>query len=280
MTPEPADPASPDPASPDPSRLAALVRDRVLDAELAALLWILVEARLPVVVAGGPERSRPVVRAALTDVLPAGTRVVRLRGAEEAFAWLPEARALGWREETAPASNGAPAQGVSPAATVLLADLVDRTPDGTWGEHARLAIRAVAVGYGLAATADGDRLEDVLGRLSASPVGAGDDELTRLGVVLVLSPDDRGPGRCRLAAAHYLRPVQRDAHGHVQRMAPAVLAVADPRSDRFEHFAWGIADELGGRTGRSASELEREQARRATALARLATVGPARDAGC
>lgn len=271
-----------------PPRVAALLRDGVLDEELASLVWLLVESRLPVVVAGGPPACRATVRAALLDLLPPGTRVVRLRGEEETFDWLPEAADLGWRGQVTPSPAGeappasgeaAPAGGdaapADPAWTVLLADLEDRSPDGTWGERARLAIRAVAIGYGMAATAGGDRLEDVLARLAAHPVAAIDDELTRLGIVLVLAPDGDDPGRCRVAAAHYLRPVQRDVHGHVQRMSPAVLATWDARSGRFEHFAWGVADELAGRTGRSVAELDRDLAHRAAHLAGRSRGNPA-----
>jgi hypothetical protein len=251
-----------------PPRIAALVRDGVLDEELASLVWLLVESRLPVVVAGGSPACRTTVRAALLDLLPPGTRTIRLRGQDETFDWLPEAAALGWRGSVAPP----PGTGVAPADpawSVLLADLEDRPPDGTWGERARLAIRAVTIGYGMAATAGGDRLEDVLARLAAAPVAAIDDELTRLGIVLVLAPAGDEPGRCRVAAAHYLRPVQRDVHGHVQRMTPAVLATWDARTGQFEHFAWGIADELAGRTGRSVAELERDRAHRAAHLSGL-----------
>ena len=255
-----------------PARLAALVRDRVLDAELAGLLWLLAEARLPLVVAGEPSSLRPVVRAALLDLLPVGTRTITLRGEAETFDWLPEAARIGWRGEP-PSDADPPREPASPSTIVLIADLEDRPPAGTWGEQARVAIRAVAIGYGMAATTAGNRLEGVLGGLAAFPVAAIDDELTRLGVVLVLAADEQSPAGGRVAAAHYLRPVQRDVHGHVQRLPPAVLATWDPAADRFEHFAWGIADELAGRTGRRASELEREQARRAGRLA--VGIGPA-----
>jgi hypothetical protein len=227
-----------------------------------------------VVVAGGPATCRTTVRAALLDLLPPGTRTVRLRGRDETFDWMPQAAALGWRGQvTRPPDAGVPQ--ADPAWTVLLADLEDRSPDGTWGEGARLAIRAVTIGYGMAATAGGDRLEEVLARLAAGPVAAIDDELTRLGIVLVLAAEGDDPGRCRVAAAHYLRPVQRDAHGHVQRMPPAVLATWDARTGRFEHFAWGIADELAGRTGRSVAELERDRGHRAMHLAGLGRGEPA-----
>jgi hypothetical protein len=59
-------------------------------------------------------------------------------------------------------------------------------------------------------------------------------------------------------AAHYLRPVARDVHGHVQRLGPAVLATWDPASDKFEQFGWGVTPELAIRVGRRAGDFELE----------------------
>ena len=79
--------------------LADLVRAGTLDAELAALLWLLVEARVPVVVAGSPDTDRRGLREAMTPFLPPDTATVALAGAREDFAWMPEAVELGWRRE-------------------------------------------------------------------------------------------------------------------------------------------------------------------------------------
>jgi len=251
-----------------PASFVALVRDGALDAELAALAWMTVEAGIPVLVAGEPAASRTAVRDALVELLPPGARTVTLAGEAETFSWMTEAVELGWRHD----GPWAPAQGsvrlragTVDGPVVLVADLEDRPPSGTWGERARLAIRALALGYGAAATAGGARLEDVLGRLAAAPVSAIDDELTRLGIVLILGLDDEGS--LRVLAAHYLRPVARDAHGHVQRLPPAVLATWNGRTGGFDHFAWGVVAELSGRTGRRPVDFEREQAVRARGLA-------------
>lgn len=271
-------------AVPRPRSVAELVRDRVLDAELAALLWLLLEARLPILVAGAPGSGRTTVLTALLDLLPPDARRLPLAGAMEDFDWLPEAPELGWRQEHVSDRRRAarPAAPASRAATVLLvSELGDLPPDGTWGAQARVAIRALSIGYGMAATMAAERLEAVFERLKAAPVGADDDELSRLGLVLVVrtledvAPDRADPWEAprRIAAAHYVRPVVRDAHGHVQRMPPAVLAAHDPTTDRLEHFAWGIVAELAGRTGRRAVDFEREQARRAQYLAGLAAAG-------
>jgi hypothetical protein len=263
---------------PSASSLDALLREDVLDAELAALAWLTIEAGIPVVVAGEPGSGRCALRGALLDLLPAGARTVTLAGEAETFAWMAEAVELGWRHEgpwvpEADADRGRARDGDAP--TVLVADLEDSGPGestGTWGEHARLAIRSLAVGYGMAAIAGGTSLEDVLGRLASAPVGAIDDELTRLGLVLILGRDD-ADGPRRVLAAHYLRPVARDVHGHIQRLPPAVLATWNPAAGRFDHFAWGVVGELAGRTGCRPVEFEREQAMRARFLATRANAG-------
>jgi hypothetical protein len=256
-----------------------LVQTGVLDAELAALLWLLIEARLPVVVAA--ERSRTgksTLLGALLDFLPPGTRRVELRGIGETFDWMPHARELGWNG--APPAVGRSPQPADPSSTYLLAaELSDHLPEYTWGDAARVAVRALSVGYGLGATIHADSLEEVLGALHAPPVALTDDELTRLGVVLVLraltpSPGDVADGLVRrVVAAHYVRPLARDVHGHTQRLGPAVLASWDPTRDRFEHFAWGVIPELAARVGRRAGDFSAEHERRRDYLAGLAEAG-------
>lgn len=104
--------------------------------------------------------------------------------------------------------------------------------------------------------------------LSAPPDGLPDDAVRRLGAVLVV---DAPPGaHPRVVAAHYLRPIERDGQGHVQRRPPAVLATWDPATDLFEHFAWGITPELADRVDRSQADLEQRQSARAVSLARIA----------
>jgi len=267
------------PRPPRPLSIVELIRAGTIDAELAAHLWLLLEARLPVIVAA--ERSgtgKSTVLAALLDFLPPRTRRVELRGAIETFDWLPHARELGWQGPGRSGSGAVP--GGTPSSTYLLAaELSDHLPVYTWGDAARVAIRALSVGYGLGATIHADSLEEVFAALRSPPVAVTDDELSRLGVVLVLravapAAGDlaSGPAR-RVVAAHYVRPVFRDVHGHVQRLPPAVLATWDPDEDRFEHFAWGIVPELAARVGRKAGDFTAEHDRRRDYLAGLAEAG-------
>lgn len=257
------EPTATEPFAP-PDALVSLVRDGTLDAELAALLSLTAEGGIPLAVAGADEGGRRAVRDALLALMPPDRAVVRLAGAHEDFAWMPQAGELGWRSASRPAE---PRPGA-----VMVAEFGDEATSGrteTWGEAAHLAIRALTAGHSLMATIGGRRLEDVLTSLGAPPVDASADELARLGVVLVLTEPEPGLAP-RVETAHYLRPVARDPGGHVQHPAPAVLATRSRASGRFDHFAWGVTAELAARTGRRPIAFEREQARRAAGVAAAA----------
>jgi hypothetical protein len=262
--------------------IVELVEGGVLDAELAALAWILVEARLPLVV-GGMARGagKTTLLEALLDFLPESVRRIDLRGVDEDFAWLPEARSLGWTGG-APVVTGAsrgnaeaPA-GVSPGSAYLVApELSSHMPLYTDGVAARTLIRAASIGYGFAATIHADRLEDVHAELTRRDIGLSEDELSYLGLVLIIRPERASEGHIRrhVVAAHYARPLGRDEHGHTQRLPPAVLAVRGEDARRLDHFAWGVLPEIAVRLGRKAGDLERDQADRAAFLASLVADG-------
>jgi hypothetical protein len=265
---------------PTPRSIVELIQAGTLDAELAATLWLLIEGRVPIVV-GARERQvgKSTLLGALLDFLPPGAQTRELAGAMESFDWLPQAPELGWRRHTPSAEAITERVGlrkrrppIRPDNTILLIpELSDHLPSYTWGAEARIAIRAATIGYGLAATIHADSLEEVFEELRRPPVGLGDDELSRLGLVLILRKV--GDGLRRVVAVHYVRPTSRDEHSHVQRLGPAVLATWDPNHDRFEHFAWGITPELAMRVDRKPGDFEIEVDRRRDYLAGLAEAG-------
>lgn len=262
--------------APPPRRsIVELIAGGVLDAELAGLAWLLVEARLPLVVAGLHQGAgKTTLFEALLDFLPPTARRVDLAGETEDFGWLPEAAALGWTGDDR--ADEVPAIPITPAVGFLVAaELSDHLPTYTWGRAARTLVRAASIGYGIGATIHADRLEDVHDLLRRPPVGLTDDELSHLGLVLIVraepGPDDTV--RRRVVAAHYARPVGRDEHGHTQRLPPAVLASRAEGADALDHFAWGVMPELAIRLGRRAGNLEADQAERTALLGRLAASG-------
>lgn len=253
--------------------MARLVAARILDAELAALVDLLIGEHVPAVVAGPPGPGRDGVADALIAALPDGVTPIETAGATEEFEWLPEAVELGWRRErrVAAAVGRDAVRRASAGSTAIVArDLAGEGSGATAGERARLVIRALAVGYGLVATIAEPDLQGVFDRLGRPPVETDEDERSRLGVVLAVADVAAGT---RVLAAHYVRPVARDQHGHVQRLPPAVLATWNMAMDAFDHFAWGVTPELAARVGTSAIELEREQARRASVLRDAAVRG-------
>lgn len=203
--------------------MLSLVREGVLDAELAALCWLMVEGGVPIVVTGGAETAERLrVSAALMHLPPscAGTTL-------DTEARVPTVTELG-----------------------ELLQLGERIAIVTPAPDLRLAID----------------------RLAGHSVGLPDEAVRRLGLVLVVSVvPSVVPGpvmeRVRVVAAHYLRPIERDGQGHIQRRPPAVLATWDPATDAFDHFAWGVTGELADRVDRSQASFEELQASRAAAIA-------------
>jgi hypothetical protein len=100
-----------------------------------------------------------------------------------------------------------------------------------------------------------DSFEDVL-RLAGAPAGNLPDELRELGIVIIVGEVS---GAIRVTAVHYVRRLERDAAGHLQRRPPAVLAAWDPRDGALEHFWWAITAELADHAGMTVAELERRQ---------------------
>jgi hypothetical protein len=138
----------------------------------------------------------------------------------------------------------------------------------------RAALGATTGRSGLAGQVAAEDLAGVLTLLARQ--GLSDDEASFLGVVLVVARPAETGGEPRVTAVHYLRPVVRDAGGHLRRRAPAVLATWEPQEDRWEHFAWGIVPDLAERCGMRAGDLEAEWLRRAEMLAGGTSRGPVR----
>jgi len=215
----------PAPAVPgEPPSLVELVRRGTLDAELAALVWVLVEGRIPLVVAA---EAALIERGSAADVLRGVLASLR-----------PDLGLAGLDEVDVTA----------PLAARTARELVHGDRPG-----------------GVARAASLQALRADLG--ASPPAGLTEDELSFLGCVLVLAEDaptsieaadpSLGPAPpLRVMAAHYVRPLHRDEHGHAQLLGPAVLGTWDPRAHAFEHFGWGVLPEIAARLGRRTGDLE------------------------
>ena len=104
----------------------------------------------------------------------------------------------------------------------------------------------------------GGSLEDVLRVLGGG--GEITDDTRDLGVVMIV-------GEGRVEIAHYVRPVERDAAGHLQHRPPAVLSARNASTGALDHFYWAFTEELATRAGISRRDLEDERDARALHLA-------------
>lgn len=208
---------------PDAPSLVALITQGVLDAELAALVWLLVEGEVPLVVATPPGRAG------------AGGQLL---------------------------------------AGVIGSIRVGESVDGLQGQLTAAGASSLIRGRRAGGVLEAGSLAEVRERLGSGPLPLSPDQLTFLGCVLVLgeSATERR-GRLRVTAAHYVRPLARDAHGHSQRLDPAVLATWDERLGRYEHFAWGVLPEIAARLGRRPGDLEADLHHRRDDLAGLVKGG-------
>lgn len=223
------DPGPPGAPQPRPARpgaapsLVGLVAQGVLDAELAALVWVLVEARVPLVVAAPSGRVR------------AGGQLL---------------------------------------AGIVASIHPDEAVETLTGPLGPAGASSLVRGRRAGGVLEAGSLAEVRQQLGTGPLPLSEDQLTFLGCVLVIGEGSEGRrGRLRVTAAHYVRPLARDAHGHSQRLDPAVLAAWDARLERYEHFAWGVLPEIAARLGRRAGDLESDLHHRRDDLAGLAKAG-------
>lgn len=194
-----------------------------MDAELAALVWLLVEARVPLVVAAPQDR------------VGAGGQLL---------------------------------------AGIIGSIRPDESVESLAGPLGPAGASSLVRGRRAGGVLEAESLADVRARLGSGPLPLSEDQLTFLGCVLVIGEGSEGRrGRLRVTAAHYVRPLARDAHGHSQRLDPAVLAAWDARLERYEHFAWGVLPEIAARLGRRAGDLEADLHHRRDDLAGLAKAG-------
>lgn len=232
-----------------PAALVTLVQADALDPALAGLVWTLLEGGVPLVVAAPGEETAALRRRVLGGLVEVAARRRRLVGVLELEP-----------------SDGADAYAVA-------GDLESPPFDPATARAVAGAMSVIDQGLGLAFALDAASLEEVLAALGGSAVRSFQDRASYLGLVLIL--DDATPahplGRVRIA--HYLRPLSRDAGGHLQRLPPAVLAARDARSGRLEDFSWGVVPELAARVGRPAAELELEVAERTSLLRASAAIG-------
>ena len=236
--------------------LRAVVANGEVSATLAAHITILADAGVPIVVTGSAAAER---RAALAEAiaaaspLPAAAENAEIKIApEEAFVWLADPAGVGCLVAGA---GGAPR---SPRSTRLIAHgLIERLSAAT----TKTVVRSLVRGFPLIATAPGRDLADLLDLLRGANLRVPEDDLHRLGLVVVLGGD--ATAQSHVASAHLLRAPALDGGA---RRPPALLATwSGPGS--WDDFAWAALPELAARVGVTQAAYNRQLAARERELA-------------
>jgi hypothetical protein len=234
--------------------IAQIITLHSVDAETAALAWMMLEHGASLTVAG-PTEPRPgagksTALHALLQFLPAGSALAHMSGKYETFAFtrLP---------------------GVDPARTyAVCAEISDHQSTYMWGAVARRYLTLPAQGYHIATSVHADTLADVL-HLYRHDLHLREEDLRRLGLVVNIGLRRQGKALFRRwLTTSYLRPRPDPRHPE----APIALALSqwNEDNDTFEHAARLVLDELAGEMGLSQREFAAALGRRADCLRALA----------
>ena len=220
--------------------IAQIIALGSVDAETAALIWVLLEHGASFTVAGPtdpqPGVGKTTTMNALLQFLPEGTALAYMSGMYETFAFtrLPE---------------------VDSANTYVLCNEVsDHLPIYMWGRVARRFLSLPAQGYHVATSVHADTIDDVLSmyrrdlRLSV-------DDIRRLGVIVNMGLVGRlYPPRRRWFTTHFIQPEADPSRPN--EIVPVPLSLWNQVDDTFELADQSILDQLASWIGMSSQDFD------------------------
>lgn len=173
-----------------PLSVAQLIALGSLDAQTAALLWMLIEHHTSFIISGPTDPTPGVGKTttlnAMLDFLPNGTSLVYTSGMFERFDFL---------EVTEPATT-----------CVLCNEVSDHLRIYMWGRVARRFLTLAKEGYAIATSMHADTLDDVLSAL-LDDLHLAPDVVSQLGVIINIGIVGRvWPPRRRFLTVNLLRP--------------------------------------------------------------------------
>jgi hypothetical protein len=220
--------------------IAQIIALGSVDAETAALIWVLLEHGTSFTVAGPtdpqPGVGKTTTMNALLQFLPEGTILAYMSGMYETFAFtrLPD---------------------IDPAKTYVLCNEVsDHLPIYMWGRVARRFLSLPAQGYHVATSVHADTIDDVLAmyrrdlRLSV-------DDIRRLGVIVNMGLVGRlYPPRRRWFTTHFIQP-EPDL-SRPNEIVPVPLSLWNQVDDTFELADHSILDQLASWIGMPSQDFD------------------------
>ena len=224
-----------------PLSMAQIVALRSVDAETAALIWLLLESGASLTVAGPtdpqPGVGKTTTLNALLQFLPEGTALVYMSGMYENFAFtrLPD---------------------IDPATTYALCNEVsDHLPIYMWGRIARRFLTLPGKGYHVATSVHADTIHDVM-NMYRNDLHLNPEDVRRLGLIINIGLIGRSyPARRRWFSTHFVRP-QADTK-KPDAVVPIPLSLWNDFDDTFEHADQSILDELASYNGVTSQEFNK-----------------------
>jgi hypothetical protein len=237
-----------------PLSTAQIIAMGSVDAETAALIWLLLEHGASLTVAGPtdpqPGVGKTTTLNALLQFLPEGTALAYMSGMYENFAFtrLPD---------------------IDPATTYALCNEVsDHLPIYMWGRVARRYLALPGQGYHVATSVHADTIDDVIS-LYHHDLHLRAEDVRRLGLVINIGLVGRVyPARRRWLTTHFLRPT--DEAGHPDKIEAVPLSLWNTFDDTFVHADQPILDDLAQWIGISAAAFTAALQRRVDSLQEVA----------
>ena len=222
-----------------PLSVAQIIAMGSVDAETAALTWLLLEHGASLTVAGPtdpqPGIGKTTTLNALLQFLPEGTALAYMSGMYENFAFtrLPD---------------------INPATTYALCNEVsDHLSIYMWGRVAQRYLSLPAKGYHIATSVHADTIDDVV-TMYQHDLRLKPEDVRRLGLVINIGLIGRSyPARRRWLTTHFFRP-ESDPKNPAS-VVPVPLSRWDAATDTFEHARQPVLDDLARWLGMSRSDF-------------------------
>lgn len=236
-----------------PLSLAQIIGLGSVDAQSAALIWLLLEHGASLTVAGPSDPTAGVGKTttlnALLQFLPEGTALAYMSGMYENFAFTRLAD-------------------IDPANTYALCNEVsDHLPIYMWGRVARRYLSLPARGYHIATSVHADTIHDVIDMYS-NDLSLKAEDVRRLGLVVNMGLVDRiYPPRRRWFTTHFIQP---QADGRPDEIVPIMLSSWNEIDDTFVHADQAVLDQLASWTGMDVQAFSAALQRRVERLEELA----------
>jgi len=199
-----------------------------VDAETAALAWLLLEHGASLTVAGPtdpqPGVGKTTTLNALLQFLPEGTALAYMSGMYENFAFTR-------------------ISDIDPATTYALCNEVsDHLPIYMWGRIARRFLTLPAQGYHVATSVHADTIKDVM-HMYQRDLRLSVEDMRRLGLVINIGlVGRRYPPRRRWLTTHFIQPTP--DRRRPDAVIPIPLSLWNEFDDTFEHADSAILDDL------------------------------------